>query len=552
MSLSLRSKTILGIASIEAALLAFLVATVLYYLHDTAEEELIQRANTTASLFAATTKDSVLSYDLASLETVTDEVINNSGVVYARVIGPNQTVFAEAGNKQQLERKFVSDTVLKDATDGTFDRYAEIKEDGVIYGRVEIGIDTKSIEAAIARAKNWSAFIAAIEMLLVALFSFFLGGYLTGQLKTLQEAAREISKGSLNVNVPVKGKDEVAEVATAFNHMIENLKLSQQKRDEYELELTELNQTLEDRVEKRTLELTKLNGELTDVYVKIKTAQSQLLQSEKMASIGQLAAGVAHEINNPVGFIGSNLESLKGYVAIYQKLFSSYKAYVDCSDDELRQKLADEIRHFADSEDIDFVHDDIKTLVQESIDGTSRVRDIVQGLQNFSHADSPNRDLTDINQCIRFTLKVVNNQIKYNCEVHEELQEIPLVLCNTGQLNQILLNLIVNASHAIEDKGLISITTYCDSDFVIIEISDSGKGIPAENIPKLFDPFFTTKPVGEGTGLGLAIVYAIITDHNGLIDVESTEGVGTKFIIKLPVNEPITDDMKIRQVANQR
>lgn len=533
--MSLRLKTILGVAAIEAVLLVFLVSTVLRYMQNTNEEGLIQRAETVASLFATTSKDAVLSYDLASLETFSSEVMKNPGMVYARVIGPDDALFAEAGDKQQLSKRFKADSTLQKVTGSVFNSYADIEESGIVYGRVEVGISTQSIDVAIAEAQQLSAIIAVIEMCLVALFSYFLGAYLTGQLKSLRHAARSISKGELNVEVPIKGKDEIAEVASAFNRMVVNLKAFRSKRDEHEKALQELNQSLEDRVARRTATLEEKHRELSCAYEKIKKAQAQLLQSEKMASVGQLAAGVAHEINNPVGFVSSNLESLQGYITLYQTLLEQYAAYLNSNDEGERARIAGEIRQLSEEEDVDFVHEDITALLSDSIEGATRVRDIVQGLKDFSHVDNSERQLTDINKCIESTLKMANNELKYRCEVKTDLQSLPDIPCNPGQLNQVLLNLVVNASHAIEDKGVIDITTQHCGEHVEIRIKDNGKGISQENIDKLFDPFFTTKPVGQGTGLGLAIVYGIIQDHAGDILVESEVGVGTQFLIRLPV-----------------
>ena len=534
--MSLRLKTILGIAAIEAVLLIVLVTTVLNYMRGTSEESLIQRAKTASALFATTAKDAVLSYDLASLESFSLEVMKNPGMVYARVLGPNGEVFAAAGDENKLQATFSGDESLRNISDGVYDTYALIEEGGAAYGRVEIGLDISSIDAALAKAKKLAGTIALVEMLLVALFSFVLGAYLTRQLKSLRHAARTIASGDLCVEVDVKGKDEISEVAGAFNRMIGNLKISRQKRDQYERELVELNKTLEDRVERRTISLQEKNDELSCAYEEIKRAQAQAMQSEKMASVGQLAAGVAHEINNPVGFVSSNLESLSEYVETYQTLIKKYREYVNADDNE-RVRIGEEIQTLTEAEDIDFINDDIDTLLSDSIEGTTRVRDIVQGLKDFSHVDNATRQPANLNQCLESTLKVANNELKYNCEVTTDFGDIPDVDCNPGQLNQVFLNLIVNAAHATGDDGIIKIKSERDKNDVVITITDNGKGISKKHLDKLFEPFFTTKPVGQGTGLGLSIAYGIIQDHSGDIAVRSKEGVGTRFTIRLPAQK---------------
>ncbi|MEM7206282.1 MAG: ATP-binding protein [Pseudomonadota bacterium] len=538
--MSLRLKTILGVAAIEAVLLVILVTTVLGYLRSTNEDGLMQRAQTTATLFATTTKDAVLSFDLASLETFANEILRNPGVVYARVLGSDNTVFAEAGDRRHLGKTFSKDTSLKSVDDAVFDVSASIEEGGHQYGQVQIGISTSALDAAIAKAQKLSAIIAIVEMLLVALFSYCLGAYLTAKLKTLRAAAKQISSGDLDVQIREKGGDEIADVARAFNRMIENLKATQRRRDEYEQKLVDVNQTLEDRVKRRTGALEEKNKELSSAYDELQTAQAQVVQSEKLASVGQLAAGVAHEINNPVGFVNSNLQSLKDYLDDYQNLLEVYDRYLQAGD-ESRPAIAQEIARVSDEIDIEFVKDDVKQLLIDSIEGTTRVRDIVQGLKDFSRVDSTDRQMFDVNKCIESTLKVANNELKYHCSVETDLLALPPTLCNPGQLNQLFLNLIVNAGHAVEEKGKVTVTSHVEDEFIYITIGDNGCGIAEENLEKLFDPFFTTKPVGQGTGLGLSISYGIVQEHNGCIDVTSEVGVGTTFTIVLPVTTNESD-----------
>jgi len=521
-TMSLRLKTILGVAAIEAVLLVLLITTVLSYMRNDSEAALIQRADTVASLFATTSKDAVLSFDLASLESFAVEVMKNPGMVYARVRSADGSVFAEAGEPESLAAPFVGDTSLESATDGVFDQFAQIAESDVVYGRVEIGISTDSIASALANARKLAGGIALAEMLLVALFSYFLGAYLTHQLKSLHRGAKQISEGQFDVSIPVRGRDEVAEVADAFNTMVTNLQASRQRRDEYEHQLQELNRTLEDRVGRRTVSLQEKNAELTSAYETIKAAQAQLLQSEKMASVGQLAAGVAHEINNPVGFINSNLETLKDYVGVYQSLLGQYRQAIAEQDDVARDAALRAIRALEQDEDIDFIHDDTQSLLVDSIEGARRVREIVQGMKNFSRVDGGDRESVDINHCIETSLKMAANELKYKCEVTASLGDVPLVLCNSGQLTQVILNLVVNASHAIAERGEIAVVTTALAEGVRIDIRDNGSGIDPEHLDKLFEPFFTTKPVGQGTGLGLAIVYGIVKDHGAAITPRSS------------------------------
>lgn len=263
---------------------------------------------------------------------------------------------------------------------------------------------------------------------------------------------------------------------------------------------------------------------------KISDIQNQLLQSEKMASIGQLAAGVAHEINNPVGYVNSNITSLEGYLNDLISLISGLS--------ESENITQEAIKEFKEEIDYDFIKEDVKQLLDESKEGINRVKKIVQDLKDFSHVDEEEWQWTNLHKGIDSTLNVVNNEIKYKATVIKEYGDLPDVECIASQLNQVFMNLFVNASHAIEEQGTITISTgKVDDEHVWIKISDTGKGIKKENINKLFEPFFTTKPVGQGTGLGLSLSYGIIQKHSGHIDVESEVDKGTQFKITLPIKQ---------------
>lgn len=535
--MSFRLKTILGIALIEAVLLLALISLTLDYLKSSNYDALAKRATTTATLFATTTKDGVLSYDLASLEAFVSEVLKNPDLKYARVLGAQGQLFASGGESTALAREFKQDLQVEDVTDGIFDTFAEISEAGVVYGRVEVGLDIAPIMAIINEAKQRSAIIGLIEMSLVALFSLILGSYLTRQLKVLTTAAKTIASGDLNVDVSVKGRDEIADVAKAFNSMAENLRIASARRDSAERELQELNQSLEARVARRTEQLESRNQQLEVANQEIKEAQAQLLQSEKMASLGLLAAGVAHEINNPMSFMISNIDTLREYQKSYQWLLVNYR---QLSKETNEPKKAEMLATIIDKEaefDMSFIEEDIEELLKDTHEGSLRIKDIVQGLKEFSHVDHDKKyTLYDVDQCIQNTLKVVNSQLKYNCQVELDLQPLPLTRLSVGQINQVILNIVINASQAIKEQGLIKIATSEQQGSIIIKISDNGAGIEPDKLAKIFDPFYSTKGVGEGTGLGLSISYGIIEEHGGTIEVESELGVGSCFTIRLPVN----------------
>ncbi len=294
---------------------------------------------------------------------------------------------------------------------------------------------------------------------------------------------------------------------------------------------------LTDITERRaqTEELTATLAAQRQLNKRLEEAHNQLLQSEKMASIGQLAAGVAHELNNPIGFVHSNLGTLESYLRDLMEIVDAYAKALEEGTDPAAQRAV--IARLREEYDFDYVRGDIVQLLSESKDGLSRVRKIVQDLKSFSHVSEQEWQWADLHQGLDSTLNIVWNELKYKCQVVKEYGDIPKIHCLISQLNQVFMNLLVNASHAIETKGTITIRTrQLGDDAVCIEVSDTGKGIAPEHLTRIFEPFFTTKPVGKGTGLGLSLAYGIIDKHHGRIEVESALGVGTTFRIILPIN----------------
>ena len=286
--------------------------------------------------------------------------------------------------------------------------------------------------------------------------------------------------------------------------------------------------------------LQKEQEEQRALIKKLEEAHNQLLQSEKMASIGQLAAGVAHEINNPIGFVNSNMGSLQTYM---QDIFDLLDAYVD-AEPVLQQSpaTAQAILALKAKIDLPFLRGDIVSLLQESAEGLDRIKKIVQDLKDFSHVDRAEWQQADLHRGIDSTLNIVNSEIKYNAEIVKQYGELPLVECLAAQLNQVFMNMLVNASHAMEEtRGKITIRTGTLDGHVWLEFADTGKGIAPENLKRIFDPFFTTKPVGKGTGLGLSLSYGIVEKHHGRIEVASEPGKGTAFKIILPIQQPMAE-----------
>ncbi|UMZ14674.1 hybrid sensor histidine kinase/response regulator [Pseudomonas sp. MPFS] len=298
---------------------------------------------------------------------------------------------------------------------------------------------------------------------------------------------------------------------------------------------------LEHLVQQRTEDLERAGAALRQEIDERKQLENQLVQSEKLASLGQLAAGVAHEINNPIGFVSSNLGSLAGYLEQIDQMLEAYRQSEEAiADGALRQRLGS----LRDSIELDFLRQDIPQLIKESKEGIGRVEQIVKDLKNFSRVDTDQQwQLANLQQGIDSTLNIVANEIKYKADVIKEYQPLPDIECLPSQLNQVVMNLVVNAAQAIgPERGTITLRTGVEGQRVWLEVSDSGSGIDEQHLQKIFDPFFTTKPIGQGTGLGLSLSYGIVKKHGGQITVRSQPGHGSTFRVELPVRQDAAAD----------
>ena len=281
-------------------------------------------------------------------------------------------------------------------------------------------------------------------------------------------------------------------------------------------------------------EIADKNRELAQTHTELQNTHLQLLQQEKMASIGQLAAGVAHEINNPMGFITSNLGTLGKYVARVTEYLEVMERVVASSavpEQEETTALRAQLK-------LDYIVDDAKQLIEESLDGATRVKNIVDDLKSLSRSDKQEMEHADLNKILESSLNIACNEIKYIADVDRQVGDIPTILCHPQQLSQVFINLLTNAGHAIDGHGTITIRTWYEGDNVFVSVADSGKGISEEIQHRIFEPFFTTKDAGKGTGLGLSISYDILQKHGGGITVESSPGHGSTFLVRLPVEIP--------------
>lgn len=349
---------------------------------------------------------------------------------------------------------------------------------------------------------------------------------LTEPVQSLTRVVASItSSGDLSRRAEIGTRDELGTLALAFNGMAENLQRISQEREKFVAELEDLNKTLEHRVQERTKALESANAELTGAIAKLKAAQSQLVHSEKMASLGQLVAGVAHELNNPIGFLYANFPHLEAYTNDLLGLIEELRQLP--MDGEQRAAIEGRIK----SIDLDFLKEDALKIIRSGKSGASRIKEIVSSLRSFSRLDEAELKSVILEDGINDTLAILHHHIKNRIDVIKDYQLNEPVLCRAGQINQVFMNIIYNAIQAIDGPGRVRIATRKEGEFAVISIVDSGKGVPPESIGKIFDPFFTTKKIGEGTGLGLSISYGIVEKHGGHIEVTSEVGVGTTFTV---------------------
>jgi signal transduction histidine kinase len=317
---------------------------------------------------------------------------------------------------------------------------------------------------------------------------------------------------------------------------LEALRVSQ----ENERIIREQNVMLEVKVEERTRALNQSNLDLNLALTDLKNAQTQLVDAEKMASLGQLTAGIAHEINNPINFVSSNIKPLRRDIEDIQDLITKYEELVDKH--SLSEQF-DEVAKLKKELDYDYLKHEIDVLLKGMADGAGRTVEIVKGLKSFSRLDESDLKYANVNEGIDSTLIILSSTFRGKINMVKELGQIPEIECFAGKLNQVFMNIINNAAQAVlaihsnDDEGKVIIRTQNNGDNISIHIIDNGTGMSEEVRSKIFDPFFTTKKAGEGTGLGLSIVYSIIELHKGSIEVKSTLGVGTEFIITLPLNQ---------------
>ncbi len=535
--MSLRLKTILGIATIEAILLAILLSLTLNYLQQTNYEGLEQRASSTARLFATTVKNAVLSYDLATINAFTSELSNNPDILYVAVLGEDGQPLSQQGAVPVA----LSDDLLRLNTQLTKQDVYHIKADilaaDMAFGAVWIGFDLSVLHQQISQAKRWSMLIVLGEMSLVALFSYVLGAYLTRRLSELKHAADAIARGERHIALSVTGEDELATVSQAFQNMVGKLRESEQQTHQYQQQLLVANESLEYKVATRTSDLLRSNRELRQTNDELKSTQAKLIEVEKMASIGTMAAGVAHEINNPIAAVKSNLQSCFDYLATYQQ-------WVEQSDALLSHHPADSsaLSHWKSAHHSEYLHQDFLDSLNDAQACVNRVANIVHALQHYSQRQNDQKRLfcsvelfTLLDKAVNQMTLPLNVQVTLDASVTKQPPLWGLGDELKTLFEQVIKNAVQACSRAAQPSHhAVSIFASSTPTDVTITIKDTGPGISAQQSLRIYDPFYTTLPVGEGMGLGLTYAYNIVRLHQGEIDIQSDTS-GTTVSITLPV-----------------
>ncbi len=428
-------------------------------------------------------------------------------------------------------RYTLKDSVLKTFPEDTLNIHKNYSKNSIIKkssaftsdmmsGAIELAVTTENIEMGKKKIRETSLIVSSVVFIIGILIGFWLARNISIPVLALRDAANKVGEGDLTQRVVNKSGDEIGELAIAFNMMVGDLGKAREE------------------LRKANLSLESTNEALHATVANLKAAQEQLVQAEKMASLGQLTAGIAHEINNPINFVTANIQPLKDDMADIIKIIDHYQEIIKKKG--LENEFS-EIEKNKQGVNVELTKKEINNLLKGIEDGAMRTSEIVKGLRNFSRLDQNVFRKANMNESIESTLTLLHSSYKNRVEIIKQYGDLPEIDCFPGQINQVFMNILSNAIQAIPAEGKIFIKTWHDQNNVKISIKDTGAGMTDEVRKKIFDPFFTTKDVGKGTGLGLSISFGIIQKHNGDIEVFSKPGDGTEFIIRIPIIQQSTN-----------
>ncbi len=386
-------------------------------------------------------------------------------------------------------------------------------------GAIMLVFSTEDIEKSKKKIRVTSLIVSGIVFFISIFIGFWLSKHISIPVLKLRDAAHKVGEGDLAQRVQNTSGDEIGELSRAFNKMVEDLRRTREELKNANAELADINKKLHSTLEN------------------LKAAHEQLVQSEKMASLGELTAGIAHEINNPVNFVSSSIQPLKDDLADVLTIIKEYERVI--GEKHLENEFEELSRLRRDTSEI-LMGTEISDLLKGIEEGAKRTSEIVKGLRNFSRMDQNEFMKANLNDSLESTLMLLHNTYKNRIEINKEYGNIPEIDCYPGQINQVFMNILSNAVQAITGEGSIFIKTWQEGDQVKISLKDTGAGMTDEVRKKIFNPFFTTKEVGKGTGLGLSISYGIIEKHKGQIEVFSKKAKGSEFVISIPIHQTLS------------
>ncbi|MBF0486101.1 MAG: HAMP domain-containing protein [Candidatus Omnitrophica bacterium] len=541
------------------------------------KESLHRKGHTLGAYIADISRESIISKDSIALDHIVKKINNDPEVLYTVIYGSRGnllTDFFSSLNFKIPEIKGVlaalpDNTELADVITG-IKKYVPFEEvtvpvmvDKETVGQVVIGMSEYEVREDIKKTIDIIILANAIAFFIAALLLLRLQSIIVFPIKEMADLTAEVSKKKdYSLRTDFRSHDELGLLAAGLNEMLEQIQKHENEIEAHrrylELEVQERTRKLDSVSQELGLEksvVERINQELSSerhmvVTMRedlkkadqgLKLVQAQLVQAEKMASLGQLAAGVAHEINNPMGYVLSNLHVLEGYIQdldkileIYTKLESLHAA----SPDSQEREILNSLEYLKKDCDLGYMLKDLHKIISETSSGAAKVAKIVTDLKSFARIGSEELMPADIHEVMDLSLNIVSNEMKYKVEIKKEYGQVPQVLCYPQLLSQVFMNLFINAGQAITTNGRLTLTTWQEGKFVAIRVADTGCGIPLEVQGRIFEPFFTTKEVGKGTGLGLSIAYGIIQKHQGEITVKSVPGEGAAFTVKIPVDGP--------------